>query len=141
MIHHPVLLLAKLVLAGILVAVLTALYSVLSPEDFLLAVAVAIVVFFAGVIALWVLGARFMARSNSRLARGLVLPDVDSEAERAEAVEKRRSAWVGRRGVAWSALRPSGTADFGGERLSVVAEGEFIAARSVSYTHLTLPTN
>ena len=130
MIHHPVLLLAKLTLAAIFVAVLVALHSVLSPHQFTIAIVVAIVVFLGAVIALWVFGLRILRRGDSRLVRGLVLSDVADTEERAAAVEGRRSAWVGRRGIALSPLRPSGTAEIDGRRLSVVAEGEFIPARS-----------
>ena len=129
MIHHPVLLLAKLILAGIIVAVLLALYSVLSPEDFLVAVVIAIAVFLVGVFALWVYALRAMRRPDSLLSKGLTLPDVDG-AEQHAAAEKRRATWVGRRGIALSPLRPSGTAEIDGRRISVVAEGEFIPAKS-----------
>lgn len=36
------------------------------------------------------------------------------------------SAMIGAEGLALTVLRPSGTADFGGKRLDVVTEGEFI---------------
>jgi membrane-bound serine protease (ClpP class) len=37
-----------------------------------------------------------------------------------------REDWIGREGVALSALRPAGVADIGGERVDVVTSGEFI---------------
>ena len=129
MIHHPVLLLAKLILAGILVGILLALYRVLSPNDFLIAAWVSIAVFVAGVVFLWIFGIRALRNPASRLAEGLTLPDV-SDKERQAAVEARRAAWVGRRGIALTPLRPAGTAEIDDKRISVVAEGEFIPARS-----------
>ncbi|MGH7535071.1 MAG: NfeD family protein [Gemmatimonadales bacterium] len=54
-----------------------------------------------------------------------------------------REDLVGRSGVALTDLRPSGTADFGGERLDVVTEGEYISRgsevevlRSEGYRHV-----
>ena len=45
-----------------------------------------------------------------------------------EAEEQRARELVGRRGKAMSTLRPAGRADFGGEPLDVVTDGELIEA-------------
>jgi membrane-bound serine protease (ClpP class) len=37
-------------------------------------------------------------------------------------------SWLGKRGIATSALRPAGVAELGGERVDVVSDGEFIEA-------------
>jgi len=37
-------------------------------------------------------------------------------------------AWLGKRGIAASTLRPAGIADIEGERVDVVSDGEFIGA-------------
>lgn len=45
--------------------------------------------------------------------------------------------WLGRSGIAHSALRPAGIADFQGHRLDVVSEGEFIDAGAlIRVTHV-----
>jgi membrane-bound serine protease (ClpP class) len=46
------------------------------------------------------------------------------------ATRSHREDLVGREGVARSQLRPSGTADFDGERLDVVTRGELVDAGS-----------
>jgi membrane-bound serine protease (ClpP class) len=126
MIHHPVMLGAKLVLLLIIVIVLIVLHGILAPEQFRHALVVAAVVFVVGVVALWVFGYRILKNPKSRLGRLLVL----SQEERAEdgytASENEFQEMVGQRGVALSKLRPSGTAQFGDKRISVVTEAEFI---------------
>jgi membrane-bound serine protease (ClpP class) len=59
-----------------------------------------------------------------------------------------RSELVGRPGVALTALRPAGVAEFDGERLDVVTEGDWIApgsavvvVRSEGYRHIVRPGN
>jgi len=126
MIHHPVLLGIKLVLLVVIVIILVALHSVLGPGQFLAAVVIAAAVFVVLVIVLWVAAFKVMGRPGSKLGRQMI----HSEQLRAEdgyvAASDRFASMVGRRGVALSPLRPSGTARFGEERLTVVTEGDFL---------------
>ena len=123
---HPVILGGKLVLLLVILIVLMVLYGVLTPEQFRVALVVAAVVFVAGVIALWVVVLRSLRNPKSWLGKFMVL----SHAQRAEdgytSAPSRFREMIGQRGVAVSKLRPSGTAQFGRERISVVTEGEFI---------------
>jgi membrane-bound serine protease (ClpP class) len=57
-----------------------------------------------------------------------------------------RADLIGREGVAVTDLRPSGTADVGGERLDVVTEGDYVAqgsrvtiVRAEGYRHVVRP--
>ncbi len=59
---------------------------------------------------------------KTRLGRGVALSEQLTE----PAVVEDRSAYVGRRGVAVSPLRPSGTVRFGDEKLPVLAEGRLV---------------
>ena len=123
---HPVILGGKLALLLIILIVLIVLYGVLTPEQFRVALIVAAGVFVLGVVGLWVLVVRSVRNPKSRLGKLMVL----SHAERAEdgytSAPIRFREMIGRRGVAVSKLRPSGTAQFGRERISVVTEAEFI---------------
>jgi membrane-bound serine protease (ClpP class) len=62
----------------------------------------------------------FVARS--RFARKM---ELDSSGGKS-GVPDDRQQWLGRKGVAVSMLRPSGTGQFDGERLTVLTEGEFV---------------
>lgn len=123
---HPVILGGKLALLLVLLIVLIVLYGVLTSEQFRVALVVGAVVFVAGVVGLWVVVLRSLRNPKSWLGKFMVL----SHAERAEdgytSAPSRFREMIGRRGVALSKLRPSGTARFGRERVSVVTEAEFI---------------
>lgn len=70
------------------------------------------------VVAAFTAGLRFMVR---RFGKGAVLP-----AETPEAPRLPPTALVGKEGVCHTALRPSGTAVFDGQKLDVVSDGRFI---------------
>ena len=62
--------------------------------------------------------------SRGRLQKSkLVLKDVAIPPEDASGL----SAWIGKVGVAHTALRPAGIGEFDGTKLNVVSDGEFIA--------------
>ena len=67
MIHHPVILIPKLVMLVIIVAVLVALRSTLTPEEFRVAVAVAILGFALFLIIFWAVMLRFLKNPGSWL--------------------------------------------------------------------------
>jgi len=128
MIHHPIVIGIKLLLLLATVLVLAVLYAILPPQQFRVAVIVAVVTFVCLVLVLWIVAFKVLSNPDSRLGRQLVL----SEEARAEdgyvASSGKLTSLVGERGTAASALRPAGTARFGEKRLSVVTEGEFIQA-------------
>lgn len=82
-------------------------------------------------VALVITGAVFFAwlrhLPNSRRFSGLLLKDSVGGAEGYVSAAVRADL-MGVEGVALTDLRPSGTADFNGERLDVVTEGEFLKA-------------
>ena len=62
---------------------------------------------------------------KGRLSKKLVLWSATRGEEGYKSTEDRKEL-VGREGIALTTLRPSGSADFDGERLDVVSEGAFI---------------
>lgn len=81
------------------------------------------------IIILAVLGAALVivlkSASRGRLSRRLVLNDSLEDSSRFSN-RNDLSYFVGSEGTTLTALRPSGTAEFGGIKLDVVSEGEFI---------------
>ena len=77
----------------------------------------------AGVVVSAVLVARL---PRSRLRLGGVILQTAILGRASDPSEPRPTPWVGKRGVSLTDLRPSGAADFDGERVDVVAEGGFI---------------
>jgi len=126
MIHHPVAIAGKLVLLLILLIVLLVLHSVLTPEQFRVAFVISIASFVVAVIALWVFVFKSLSNPKSRLGKWLILAKEEPAGESRTASRNEFQDMVGERGVALTLLRPSGFAQFGGKRLSVVTEGEFI---------------
>ena len=127
MIHHPLVLGMKLVLLIVIGVVLLILRSVLTPEQFRVALWVGAAVFVVGTIALWVFAFRVLSDPKSRLGKQMIHSDRQRSDAGAPSREKLQ-AMIGARGVTASPLRPAGTAVFGEERLSVVTEGEYIEA-------------
>ena len=68
---------------------------------------------------------RFLPKSP--LFRGLVLESATARSAGFRASAD-TSELVGRRGTAWTALRPAGVGNFGNQRLTVVSRGDFIIA-------------
>ncbi|NLK88062.1 MAG: hypothetical protein GX279_11315 [Clostridiaceae bacterium] len=81
------------------------------------------------VIILAILGAALtlilQSASKGRLSKHLVLNDSIDDDIKFSGVDD-LNYFIGSEGIAITALRPSGTADFNGVRLDVVSEGEFI---------------
>jgi len=126
MMFHPVALVGKLILLLIILVILIVLHGVLDSDQFHVAFLIAAGVFVVGVVALWAFAYKVLSNPKSRLGKQLILTkDEPSEDERT-ASQNRFHDMVGRRGVALSLLRPSGIAQFGDKRVSVVTEGEFI---------------
>lgn len=68
----------------------------------------------------------FRSTSKGRLSRtSMVLKDVSSQQDGYLATEDRKG-YVGKKGQALTVLRPSGLAEFAGERINVVSRGDFI---------------
>ena len=126
MIHHPVAIVAKLVLLIVIIIVLMVLHGVLTPEQFRVALLIAVVAFCVGVIVLWTLAYKIFSNPRSRLGRYIVLWKEERAEDGYTASPNEFRDMVGHRGVALSPLRPAGTAQFGDKRVSVVTEGGFI---------------
>jgi membrane-bound serine protease (ClpP class) len=126
MLHHPVILVPKLVVLIVIVAVLVALRSVLTPEEFRVAVAVAILGFALFLILFWTVVLRFLKNPDSRLSKMMVLNDKQQPHEGYRAASEEFEGLAGARGKTLSALRPSGVAMIGDKRVPVQTEGDFI---------------
>ncbi len=128
MLMHPHIVVPKIILFMILAVTLLLLYGWLPPEQFAVAVVVAIVVFVITSVLVWVIFLKKLSNPDSKLARDMILmTDMRSE-DGFKASSDDLAHLAGKRGVAQSLLRPSGTALIDGVRVSVITDGTFIAA-------------
>lgn len=89
--------------------------------------ATALTVVSLSIVGAMVLSAVVVARlPRSRLRLGGVILQTVIGGRASDSVEARPTPWVGRKGVAVTDLRPSGVAEFSGERMDVVTDGGFI---------------
>ncbi len=130
MIHHPLIVVPKLVILAIIIVVLIILHGSLSPSDFRVAVIVAVVFCLCSVAAIWIIGFKLLSNPKSRLARATILSHEARSEDGYRAFSGESASLVGARGVALTQIRPSGTALIQGKRISVVAECEFISKDS-----------
>jgi len=126
MIYHPAVLAPKIVVLILLIALLFVLHRFLSPGQFHVAVLLSVVLFACFVIVLWIVVARMLCNPDSNLAKQMVLSSQQRAEDGYQAASQDLKSLVGQCGAALTPLRPSGTAMFGDQRMSVVAEGEFI---------------
>ena len=126
MIHHPIVLGAKLVLLLIIVIVLLALRGVLTDDQFSVAVWIAAAVFLACVVVIWVFAFKMLSNPKSKIGRMLVLGQEARPADDSGTEADDSAALVGKRGVSLSALSPSGHASIDGRRMSVMTDGQFV---------------
>lgn len=130
MIHHPAILVPKLVVLGIIVVVLIILHGILSPAAFVVAVIVSVIIFVLFTIGLWVFAARMLSDPNSRLSKASVLSSDAKSSDGFTAHPAHYSALVGKQGKATSSLHPAGIAIIDGKQLPVQSGGQFIDAGS-----------
>ncbi len=128
MIHHPVILIPKLVVLIIIVAVLIMLRSTLTPAQFRVAVVISVAGFTAFLILFWAVMLRFLKNPNSWLSKMIILSDTQHGDEGYRAASNEFEGLVGNRGKTVSALRPSGIVMIGEKRVPVQTEGDFIPA-------------
>lgn len=127
---------------SIMASIYLSLVSSLSTQaDFSTAAAILSVVVIVVLVAAWAV-VRTLPRSGRFSKSGLMLGDATSK-ETGYISATVRDELVGIMGVALTDLRPSGAAQFGEERLDVVADSEFITAgtpvkvvRSEGYRHI-----
>ncbi len=130
MIHHPVIVVPKLVILAVIIVVLIILHGSLSPSDYRVAVIVAVVFFLCSVAAIWIIGFKLFSNPKSRISRATILSHEERSEDGFQAFSDESASLVGARGVALTPLRPSGTAFIQGKRISVVSEGAFIPVDS-----------
>ena len=130
MIHHPVILVPKLVVLGVIIVVLIVLHGILSPSQFKVAVAAAAILFLGATVVIWVVAARVLGNPDSKIGKASVLSHQARSEDGFRASSDECVSLMGKRGIALSRLNPSGTALFGGKRISVMSDGEFIEANS-----------
>ena len=128
LILHPVILVPKLVVIIILIVVLAILHSVLTPSQFLAAVIISVTAFFIFLIVFWIIIVKLMRNPKSRLTKMAILTDSQRPEEGYRAASDVYQQLMGSRGIAVSALRPSGVILIKGERISVMTRGDFIPA-------------
>ena len=126
MIHHPVLLGLKTLFLIILIVDLVILHGYLTPAEFRIALIIAAVLFVCFTLALWIAAFKLLNNPESKMAKQMILSQEARTENGFQASADQFAALVGNRGVALSALRPSGIALVDGERVSVVTDGEFI---------------
>jgi len=127
MIHHPIVIGAKLALLLVILLVLVVLHGILLPEQFRISLFFAGGFFLIGVVAIWIFAFKVLCNPNSRLGGQLILSHQARTGDGLTSSTNSSQDMVGQRGSALSSLRPSGTARFGDQRISVVTAGEFIA--------------
>ena len=126
MIHHPIVLGCKLILLLIILIVLIVLHGILTPNQFRVAVYIAGGCFLAGCVAMWAFAFKVLCNPKSRLGKQLILSnEARSDGDYKQSNNEFKDM-IGHRGSTLSPLRPSGIAQFGDKRVSVVSKGEFI---------------
>lgn len=127
MIHHPILIGAKLVVLAVIVIVLIILHGVLPPEHFMTALKVGIGVFVLSIMVIW--GGFFIMLSNpnSKLSKSVVLTAASQEDSEQKVKEQQKlEALIGTVGVAETNLRPCGIGRFNGRLIDVISDRSFI---------------
>lgn len=130
MIHHPIVLVPKLVVLAIIIVILVILHGVLPPDQFLVAVWIAIGTFAVFCIVLWTVVFRMLKNPESWINKVSVLSHRARSEDGFTASSNEYADLVGKRGVAVTPLNPSGKAAFDGKRIVVLADGEYIDAGS-----------
>ena len=128
MVHHPVILGSKLIVLIIIIVVLLILREMLAPEDFRVAVVVGAAVFVVFSVAIWAVFLKLLSNPESKVSKQMVLSHQARTEDGFQAAADEYASLVGSRGVAVSALRPSGIAEVEGQRVPVVTEGGFVPA-------------
>ena len=126
MIHHPVVLVPKLVVLVVIIVVLLVLRTSLTPEQFRIAVAISALGFAAFIIVFWIVLARFLRNPKSRLAKIIVLNDTQQQEHGYHAASDEFKDLLGHTGIAVSPLRPTGIIMIDNRRIPVQTEGSFI---------------
>lgn len=128
MIHHPIVLVPKFIVLGIIMIVLIVLHGILPPDEFRVAVIVCTVGFVVFSLALWAIALKMLSNPDSKLAKASILSHEAGMGEGCTACADEFGDLVGQEGQATSALRPSGTAVVCGRRIPVVTLGDFVAS-------------
>lgn len=131
MIHHPLIIVPKLVALLIIAVILTILHGVLTPEQFTVAVAASVVGFIVFCVALWTFVLRQLRNPESKVSKATVLSHQARSEDGFTAAGDQFTSLVGKQGTAASALSPSGIAVIEQQRVSVITSGEFIGAGSL----------
>jgi len=130
MIHHPVILIPKLVVLAVIIVVLIILHGTLTPGQFKVAVIIAAVVFVALSAVIWIVAAKVLSNPESKIGKATVLFQQASSKDGFTASSDQYASFVGKKGVAITTLSPSGTALVEGKRIHVLTDGVFVEANS-----------
>ena len=130
MIHHPLIIIPKIVVLAVIIIVLGILHGMLTPEQFRVAVVVAAVLFLCFVTALWTFAVKVLSDPNSKIGQATLLSRQLKSEDGFKASSDQFAPLVGRTGVALSNLNPAGTASIDEQRIPVQTRGEFIETNS-----------
>lgn len=130
MIHHPVILIPKLVVLAIIVIILMMLRTTLTPAEFRVAIVISIGSFAVFLLVFWTVIFRQLKDPNSRLSKIMVLTNKQPSDEGYRAASEEFEGMIGTCGKTISALRPTGVAMFGEKRVPVQTEGGFLPSGS-----------
>ena len=130
MLHHPVALVPKLIVLGVIIVALVLLRDVLTPEQFGIAVVIGGILFIVASILIWIVVARLLADPDSPVGKASVLTHEARAEDGFRAASDEYASLVGKRGTAVSNLNPAGTASIDDVRIPVQTVGEFIEANA-----------
>lgn len=105
MIHHPVILVPKLVVLGIIIVVLIILHGILTPSQFRVAIAAGAILFIAASVTTWIIAFKILANPDSRIGKAAILSHAAKAADGFTASSDQFASLVGQRGVAVSKCR------------------------------------
>ncbi len=113
MIHHPVILIPKLILLAVIIAALIVLHGTLNAAQFQLALIIAAAGFICCTVVIWIVGLRALSNPNSKWAKATTLSHEARAEDGFTASSDQFQALVGARGTAASALRHFTGKEFG----------------------------
>ena len=128
MIHHPVILVPKLMVLGVIIVALIILRGIITPSQFRCAIAAGVVLFCAASVMIWVVAAMLLTDPDSKIGKATVLSHQAELGGGLKSSSDQCASLAGQRGVAVSNLNPAGTALIDQKQMSVLTGGDFIEA-------------
>ena len=130
MLHHPIIMIPKLVVLGIIIVALIILHGTLTPSQFRVAAAGGVILFIAASVAIWMIAIRILSNPDSKIGKATLLSHQARSEDGFRASLDQYISLVGKQGLAVSNLNPAGTALIDGKQIPVMTAGEFVEADS-----------